>query len=81
MKVELPMFFKNETFEVNELIGKDTPFKDSDIKEMTFYNISCISKYVDDADGKEYACIHSNGSEFICSLGYNEVKKLIDSSI
>ena len=81
MNLELPIFFKNEAFDIAELTGKDVPYTDFDVRKMTFYSIDAISKHKDEADGKEYACIHSNGTEFICALGYKETNKLIYESI
>lgn len=72
--ITLPIFFKNEDFKVAELSGMPTPYKDCDIRNINFININAVSPYEDEDDNdKEYACIHCNNSEFICSLTVKEV--------
>lgn len=80
MKVKLPIFFKNDEFENAELCGKSLTYSQCDIRTIIFYDIECISPFEDDVDGKQYTCIHSNTSEFICQLPITEVEKLIDDA-
>jgi len=78
MRIILPIFFKNDEYETNEVIGKETPYEDFDKRYFIFYHINCISPFHSDIDNKTYTCIHSNGSEFICPHSPKETEELID---
>lgn len=74
--ITLPIFFKNEAYDIGELTGKQVPYKEFDIRKMDFYHINAVSPHLDaDDNDKEYSCIHSNGSEFICALTIKEVRE------
>lgn len=50
--------------------------EDCEEREMTFYNINAISKYLE--GGLEYGMIHANGSQYITTKKYEQIKSLIN---
>ena len=72
-EIELPIFHYTEKTDTLKKLGLDYKLSDCEIRYMTFYNINAVSPYLD--EDKEYCSIHSNGSEFICSLSYLKVKE------
>lgn len=80
IKITIPCFFEDEETETNEIIGKEMAYADGTIKNVRFYNINAVSPYVDKVDGKIYACVHSNGTEFVSSLSVKDVIKIIEDA-
>lgn len=80
INLTLPIFFKPDNWDTMKIIDKEPLMKDCLIKQMVFYNISCIGPFKDD-DDNYYTSIHSNGSEFVCQLKFSEVKKLIECQL
>lgn len=80
IKVSLPIFHQTDESEKLKICGKDFDLEDAcEKREVVFYNINAISPY--NEDDKQYTSIHSNGTEYICSLSVKEVEKRIDISI
>ena len=48
--------------------------------KMTFYSINGIARYLED-ENNDYTSIYSNGTDFICTDKYENVKKLIEQNL
>ena len=68
-----------------KLIGKEPtpkkPLSEMDQREITIYDVSCVSPYYDDVGKKWYAIINSYGTEFIVPHTYEETEKLINANV
>ena len=77
--IDLPVYFKNDDYETNEIIGKETPYKDCDVRDVRFYIIGAFSEYRSDQDGKVYGIIHSSNSDFISPLNKKQLIERYES--
>jgi hypothetical protein len=76
LPIELPVFFNtNETKSLN-VAGVNYLYKDCEVKEVCFFNITYIHKIIDD-DGSEYSKIGVNGDTFIVNMNYNQLIEYI----
>ena len=82
MKIVLPIFHRNEEVNAAELMEKDIPYKDYDLKNMVFYDINALGEQVDwdDPEKPTYSSIYSGGHYFICPYKAGKVEKLIDKA-
>lgn len=73
----LTIFIFHHTDETLTLSNSNTDFsiEDCEEREMTFYSINAISKYIE--NGIEYGMIHANGSQYITTESYNSLKEII----
>lgn len=77
--IELEIIWGDEQTATFDKVGMDYKLCDCPTKKVTYYNISAISPYVDEADNnKEYCRIHCNDSDFICVHDYTTTKNLIN---
>lgn len=80
MIIELPIFLLNDETREKDAAGIDYSIDECDIVNTTFYNISCIYKYIDESK-KNYTTIRANGEKWVCPKSYDEVQQLISKSL
>ena len=78
IEIELDIYHHNEQTSTLKDIGVDYSLEDCETRKVTFYSIEAISPYIEGK--KEFSCVHSNNSEFICVLKYKELKMLISNA-
>jgi len=71
MQIELNILFHSDQTSQLKDIGIGYDLEDCETRKMMFYNINSISVYLD--NGKEYASIHANGTEYVCVDDYQTV--------
>lgn len=79
LKVKLPIYYHTDESSLLDDLGieQEDSFEKMEVREMIFYNINAIAKYIENE--KEVACrIFSNGDAFLCKLLFEEVEKIID---
>ena len=74
MILELDIFFLTTEQISLEENGIDVPFKDMNLKQVTFYDISYITPRTDEP---QYTIIGSGGMELTCNEKIEDVKKKI----
>jgi hypothetical protein len=77
--IEIECFYHSESSSQLKDLGIEYSFEDCETRPILFFNINAISYYVD--KGKNYGCVHCNGSEFITVLGFEELKNKINGFI
>lgn len=76
LPIELPILFNtDETASLNK-VGVNYLYKDCDVKDVCFFNITYIIKIIDD-DGLEYSKIGVNGDVFIVNMNYKALIEYI----
>lgn len=72
--IELEIFY--HTDETRALGGLDIDYDLSDCekRKMTFYHINAIGPYIDEKRERKFCSIHTNNSEYISPLSYEEIK-------
>jgi hypothetical protein len=76
--IELPIFHHSSSTQTLKEVGLDFKLEDCEIKLTTFFNINALAEYIGDNE-EQYTSIFCNGSEFICSLSYNEIKSIFNT--
>ncbi len=77
--IEIDVFFHTEQTSKFDDLNIPYPLEECETRKMTFYNIASIGTFRDDDDTKtEYGCLHVNGTRFISTLTYSELKALIE---
>lgn len=71
--IELEIFHHSDETASLKSLGVDYDISECLIIKMAFLKIDAISPYIE--NGTNYSSIHTNGSEYICNLNYNELKK------
>ena len=79
MKVKLPILFNTDSTQSLDNLEVDFDLRLCDIREMTFYQISAITKYTENE--VEYSQIYSNGMRFYSTLKVQEVELIIDKQL
>ena len=74
--IELDVFFHSDESYALKSCGVDYSLDSCDTRKMTFYQINAISPYLE--DGQEYSSIHTNGAEYIATIKYGELKKMLN---
>lgn len=77
LPITIPIFHHNDNTSKLKEMGINYSLTDCDIRKITFYNICAVAIYIE--EDKEYANIHTDGSEYVSPLSYEEVNKLIQS--
>ena len=78
--ISLKILFYNDNASELADLGIETDMSESDVREIIFFNINAISPYI--VDNKQYTCIHSNGSEFICIETYDKlIEKILTNTL
>lgn len=78
--IELPIFYMNDATSKAEELDITMPLSEYDVRMMKFYNIECISEYLDEFDNDHpYSRVFSNGDVFTCALSYKELEQKIES--
>lgn len=75
MILELPIFHHTDATRSAKDMGLNYELEDADIRPMTFYHVNALSPYFE--DGKEYSSIHTNDSEYTCTMPYKAVREAI----
>lgn len=77
--VILPIFMHTSETATKNKCGIDIDMEDCEVRDIIFFNINAICAYTDDNYSlpSPYSEIHANGSEYICALPLEKVKKLI----
>ena len=75
----LPILHHSDNTATFKEMGIDYSLDECETRDMTFYHINAISPYYE--NDKEYTNIHTNGSEYICTLLIKDVKNIIKNSI
>jgi hypothetical protein len=75
-QIELPIFHHSETSETLKNCGVNYLLEQCEVRPVTFFTMNAISPYYENRE--EYSCIHSNGSEYICSLKKAKVLEIIN---
>lgn len=78
-RIELPILHHNDSTSLLKDIGVEYSLEQCEVRDMIFYHINAISPYYD--NDKEYTNIHTNGSEYICPLKIEQVRKVITHAI
>ena len=81
MKVKLPIFWHTDASRLNEDLGiedADDDFSKYDEREVIFYNISGITKYLGE---NKHTSVFVGAERFICILPLAKVEELIDASL
>jgi hypothetical protein len=76
LPIELPILFNTDETATLNKAGVGYLYKDCDIKDVCFFNISYIIKIIDD-DGLEYSKIGVNGDSFIVNMNYKALIEYI----
>lgn len=76
MKVTIPIFFVNDYNASLEDLGMKTDIRNSDVRDVTFFNINYVSTYI--CDGVEYGMIGCNNEDLISPWSKEQIEELID---
>lgn len=72
--IDLPILHHSDSTNSFKDLGIEYPLSECEIREITFYHINAISPYYDTKEDFEYTSIHTNNTEFICTLPIDKVK-------
>ena len=74
--IALPILIHNSQSAELSKLGIDYDIADSDVREMTFFNINSISAYTDDRYDlpSPFSEVHANGSEYICNMSIDKLR-------
>lgn len=77
LPVTLPILIHTESSASMNKLGISYDISDSDVRDMVFFNINGIMAYTDGNYSlpSPYSEVHANGSEYICALSIDELKK------
>ena len=76
MKIKLPIIYEPEDDEISDILEKDIPLEDCELRTVVFYSISAIAPYY--YKGREFARIYSGSQDFLCQYTVEKVEKIID---
>ena len=76
MKLTIPIFFVNDYNASLEDLGLKTDIRNSDVRDVTFFNINYVSTYI--CDGVEYGLIGCNNEDLISPITREQILKLIE---
>lgn len=60
-------------------LGDDHGIRDNETREVIFFRIEAISPYRQ--DGEEFGVVHANGDEYVTTLSFVDLTKLIRNSL
>ena len=75
MELELMIFNYDDASLQLAQLDVEVKLKDLETNPIMFYSIDAISPY--EEDGKLFSIVFSSGREFVCDLGYGELKDVI----
>ena len=74
--IKLPVFHHTDNSTTLKDCGIEYTLENNcEVREIIFYQINAISEYIE--GDNNYTSIHSNGTEYICTMSLNEVLKSI----
>ena len=76
--IALPILHHSDSTNSFKDLGIEYPLSECEIREVIFYHINAISPYYDTIEDNEYTNIHSNNTEFLCTLPIDNVKNEIN---
>ncbi len=76
MQITIPIYFTNEYNASLEDLGLKADIRNSDIRDVTFFNINYVSSYI--VDGVEFGLIGSNNEDLISPMNREQILKMIN---
>lgn len=75
--VTLPILIHTESSSSMNKLGIGYDIMDCEVRDMIFFSINGIMAYTDDNYSlpSPFSEVHANGSEYICALSIDELKK------
>lgn len=79
MQLTIPIYFTNDYNSTLEDLGLKADIRNSDIRDVTFFNINYVSSYI--IDGVEMGLIGCNNEDLISPMSKEQILKMIEDSI